>query len=377
MIQRFLFSRLQQDLFTGKAICVMGARQTGKTTLLQQLFEQREDVLWLNADLQQVRDLFTTVTLGTWRSIIGSHKIAVVDEAQRIADVGIKMKLLTDNFHDVQLILTGSSSFALSNQINEPLTGRKWEYRLYPLSFAELAQHFGTIEEIGNLSVRLLYGSYPEIVCHPGEEEKRLNLLADSYLYKDILEWGGIKKPDKLTKLLQALAYQIGSQVSYNELGNMLQLDAETVEKYIHILEQTHVIFRVGSFSRNMRNELKFAKKIYFYDNGIRNALIHNFAPIDIRTDNGSLWENWMLSELRKKQDYQNGYTNMYFWRTTTQKEIDYIGETNGVIQAYEMKWNPNKKSRNHDDFLQAYPNATLQTITPHNFMEILLDETK
>lgn len=372
MIKRLLEERIRQDLFSGKAICLMGARQTGKTTLLKQLFETRKDTLWLNADLMQVRDMFEQVSLGVIRSIIGNHKIVVIDEAQRIADVGIKMKLITDNFPEVQLVLTGSSSFDLSQKINEPLTGRKWEYRLYPLSFNELKNHTNTIEEIGNLPIRLLYGSYPEIVTHPGEEERRLIALAESYLYKDVLEWGGIKKTDKLTKLLQALAYQIGSEVSYSELANMLQIDAETVEKYITILEKAFVIFRVGSFSRNMRNELKFAKKVYFYDTGIRNAIIRNFAPIDIRQDIGALWENWMVSELRKKQDFLYGNTSLYFWRTTTQREIDYIEERNGQIAAYEFKWNVKKRSSKQETFLAAYPNATLQTITPHNYIEFL-----
>lgn len=372
MIQRLLETHIQKNLFSGKAICIMGARQTGKTTILKQLFETRQDTLWLNADLTQVREMFARVSLGVLRSIIGDHKIVVIDEAQRIADVGIKMKLITDNFPEVQLILTGSSSFDLSQKINEPLTGRKWEYRLYPLSFSELKNHTNIMEEIGCLPIRLIYGSYPEIVTHPGDEERRLTALADSYLYKDVLEWSGIKKTDKLTKLLQALAYQIGSEVSYNELGNMLQLDAETVEKYITILEKAYVIFRVGSFSRNMRNELKFAKKVYFYDTGIRNAIIHNFAPIDVRQDVGALWENWMVSELRKKQEFLYGNTSLYFWRTTTQKEIDYLEERDGVISAYEFKWNPKKKSAKQDAFLAAYPNATLQTITPDNYFELL-----
>lgn len=372
MIQRLLEARIRQDLFSGKAICLMGARQTGKTTLLKQLFEARKDTLWLNADLMQVREMFERVSLGVIRSIIGNHKIVVIDEAQRIADVGIKMKLITDNFPEVQLVLTGSSSFDLSQKINEPLTGRKWEYRLYPLSFNELKNDTNAIEEMGNLPLRLLYGSYPEIVTHPGEEERRLMALTESYLYKDILEWGGIKKTDKLTKLLQALAYQIGSEVSYNELANMLQIDAETVERYITLLEKGFVIFRVGSFSRNMRNELKFAKKVYFYDTGIRNAIIHNFAPIDIRQDIGALWENWMVSELRKKQEFLYGNTSLYFWRTTTQREIDYIEDRNGQIAAYEFKWNVNKRSSKQETFLAAYPNATLQTITPNNYFEFL-----
>lgn len=372
MIQRQLCKTIENKLFSGKAIVIMGARQTGKTTLIQTLLNGHDDVVWLNGDEQFVRDLMENISVAKYKSLIGINKIVVIDEAQRIADIGLKAKLLTDNFKDKQIILTGSSSFELSNRINEPLTGRKWEYRLYPLSFSELSTHFGMLHEMQNLPLRLVFGCYPDVVCNQGSERDILTQLADSYLYKDILDWERLKKPEKLIKLLQALAYQIGSEVSYSELGTLVGLDNGTIEKYITLLEQTHVIFRIGSFSRNLRNELKFAKKVYFYDNGIRNALIHNFTDIDIRTDTGELWENFMVSELRKRADYTGLYANSYFWRTTDKKEIDYIEEHDGVINAYEFKWNPKKRGKKIGQFTDAYPNATLQTVNRDNYFQFL-----
>lgn len=373
MIQRRLSKTIESKLFSGKAIVIMGARQTGKTTLVKVLLSDRDDVLWLNGDEQFVRDLMENISVAKYKSLIGDNQIIVIDEAQRIADIGIKTKLLTDNFKDKQVILTGCSSFELANKINEPLTGRKWEYRMYPLSFGEMSAHFGMLQEIQNLPLRLVYGCYPDVVCHQGSEHEVLTQLADSYLYKDVLEWEKLKKPEKLIKLLQALAYQVGNEVSYSELGTLVGIDNETTEKYITLLEQTHVIFRLGSFSRNLRNELKFAKKVYFYDNGIRNALIHNFADISLRADNGELWENFMVSELRKRADYNGLYAHSYFWRTTDRKEIDYIEECDGRITAYEFKWNPRKKGKKIQQFLDAYPNATLQTVNRDNYYQYLL----
>lgn len=373
-IQRKIASLIRDDFFTGKAICLLGARQTGKTTLIRSIVKDDNNVLWLNADELQVRQMLENANLSQLRSLLGNKRIIVVDEAQRIEDVGIKMKLIIDNFPDKQLLITGSSSLELANHINEPLTGRIWEYRMHPFSFGELAAHNGTFAEVQHLPIRLVYGSYPDVVNRVGDEQRTLEMLTESYLYKDVLQWDRIKRTDRIVKLLQALAYQVGSEVSYSELGSMLQMDKETISKYIAILEQAFVVFQVGSFSRNLRNELKFAKKVFFYDNGIRNALINNFADIQIRTDAGALWENWMVSELRKKLDYTDQHQPIYFWRTTSQKEIDFLTERNGRITAYEFKWSPNKKSRKQDAFLQAYPNATLQTITPENYFEALLD---
>lgn len=373
VIKRIIEQEIKRLMNHGKVISLMGARQTGKTTLIKEIAKKEKDVVWMNADDMTVRNLLAEVSVAKFRSIIGSNRLLVVDEAQRIENIGIKMKLITDNIDNVQVILTGSSSLDLSNKINEPLTGRKREFRLYPLSFGEMAAHHGVMEEIQHLKMRLIYGAYPEVVCNPGDEKEVLMQLADSYLYKDILEWEKIKKSDKLTKLLQALAFQVGSEVSYSEIGKFVGLDNSTVEKYITMLEQAYVIFRVGSWSRNLRNELKFAKKVYFYDNGIRNAVIQNFADTDMRQDIGALWENYMISELKKKIDYERGYGRIYFWRTTTNKEIDFLEENDGKITAFEFKWNSKKRGKKQNEFLNAYPNATLETITPDNYYEYLV----
>lgn len=375
MIERSLDKLIAEKLFKGKAIVLIGARQVGKTTLLKNLVKGMDSLIWLNGDDIEVRTLLQNVSTMKLKSLLGKNKTLIIDEAQRIENIGLKMKLVTDNFVDVQLILTGSSSFDLANKINEPLTGRKWEYTLFPLSFGELANHNGTFDEIRHLPLRLVYGSYPDVVNNPGDEREILMQLTNSYLYKDILEWERIRKPDKLVRLLQALAFQVGSEVSLNELGTLVELDKNTVEKYITLLEQTQVIFRLPSLSRNMRNELKMSRKVYFHDNGIRNALISNFSDIDTRNDVGALWENWIISELRKKRHYEQDYVNTYFWRTTQQQEIDYIEEKDGHFTAYEFKWNPQKKAKMSQTFLNAYPNTTIKTINRENFYEYLLTE--
>lgn len=373
MIERKLQKVINDRFFNGKAIVLIGARQVGKTTLLQELTNGANNILWLNGDELATRTLLQEVSVEKFRSLIGSKKIMVVDEAQRIENIGLKMKLITDHLPEVQLILTGSSSFELANRVNEPLTGRKWEYTLFPLSFAEMAEHTNAFDEIKHLPLRLVYGYYPDVVTHPGDEKEVLKQITDSYLYKDILEWERVKKSDKLVKLLQSLAFQVGSEVSLTELGRQVDLDKNTVEKYIVLLEQAQVIFRLGSLSRNLRNELKTARKIYFYDNGVRNALINNFNDLALRDDTGALWENWMISELVKKRSYDRQFVNRYFWRTTQQQEIDYIEEADGHFTAYEFKWNPKKKAKISQTFLKAYPNTEMLTVNPDNFYTLLL----
>jgi predicted AAA+ superfamily ATPase len=274
---------------------------------------------------------------------------------------------------EIQVIATGSSSFDLANRVNEPLTGRKWEYNLFPLSYQELVEHHGMLTENRLLEHRLVYGYYPEVVSNPGEEEERLKLICHSYLYKDVLLWERLHKSDKLVRLLQALAHQIGSQVSFNELAEICSLDPKTVEKYANLLEQAFVIFRLPSFSRNLRNELKSSRKIYFYDNGIRNAIINNFNPIALRSDVGFLWENFLVSERLKFNSYHLLNKNSFFWRTVNQQEIDLIEEYGGQLHAYEFKWNTKKTVRLTKTFENAYPNSTFNVITPGNLHEFLL----
>ena len=372
MIQRQLQSLLQEKLHRGKAIILIGARQTGKTTLLKELVQNSESTLWINADDLEMRNLVQGLTIAKLQSLFGAYKNVVIDEAQRIENVGLQLKLITDNMPHLQLLVTGSSALEIANTINEPLTGRKYEYKLYPLSFNELQQHFGLIKEQMNLPLRLVYGSYPDVVCNPGEEKDILSQLADSYLYKDVLQWERVKKPDKLLKLLQALAYQMGSEVNYTELAQLVGLDKETIGNYIALLEQAQVVFRLGSFSRNLRNELKFARKIYFYDNGIRNALISNYSDISIRQDIGALWENYLVSERVKYNQYNSRYVNKYFWRTAQMQEIDYLEESDGVLSAYEFKWNPKKSAKTNLTFRRAYPNVPIITITRDNYIDFL-----
>ncbi len=373
MIERKLTKVLHERLFKGKAIVLIGARQVGKTTLLKGLTQSIDNVLWLNGDELFTRTLLQDVSIEKFRSLIGNKQLVIVDEAQRIENIGLKMKLITDHMPQIQLVLTGSSSFDLANRVNEPLTGRKWEYTLFPLSFSEMANYTSPFEEIKHLPIRLVYGYYPDVVTHPGDEQEVLKQITDSYLYKDILEWERVKKSDKLVRLLQSLAFQVGSEVSMTELGQQVDLDKNTVEKYIMLLEQSQVIFRLGSLSRNLRNELKTARKIYFYDNGVRNALINNFNDIAMRDDIGALWENWMISELVKKRHYDRHFANHYFWRTTQQQEIDYIEESAGRFIAYEFKWNPKKKAKVSQSFLKAYPNAEITTVNSDNFYTLLM----
>ena len=306
--------------------------------------------------------------------MFGRKKVIIIDEAQRIPDIGLRLKLVTDQIKDVQLIATGSSAFELATKTGEPLTGRKWEYKMYPFSFGEMVDEHGLLEEKRMIPHRLIFGYYPEVVMRLGEEREILRLLSDSYLYKDVLMSDQINKPDSLVKLLQALAFQVGSQVSYNELAQLCGLDSKTVEKYVVLLEQSYVIFRLNSFSRNLRNELKTSKKIYFYDNGIRNALIANFNQIEGRADRGALWENFLISERKKFLEYNRLWGNSWFWRTKEQKEIDWVEERDGKIIGYEFKWNPDQKVKIPRLFLDSYENSDFRVIHRDNCDSFLLE---
>lgn len=373
MIERQLTEIISQKLFKGKAIIIMGPRQVGKTTILRKMFDNQKDTIWMNGDETDIQKLFEDISATRLNAIFADKKIVVIDEAQRIGDIGIKLKLITDQLQHIQLIATGSSAFDLANSISEPLTGRKWEYKMFPVSFSEMVKHHGLIEEKRMLPHRLVYGYYPEIVVNHGQEKELLKQLTDSYLYKDILMLEGVKKPDKLLKLLQALSFQVGSQVSENELGQLCGLDNKTVTKYLELLEKTYVIFYLGSFSRNLRNELKFSKKYYFYDNGIRNALIANFNQPELRQDIGALWENFMIAERQKYLIYNNKWANCWFWRTKEQKEIDYIEEEDGVISAFEFKWNADQKIKQPISFKTAYPESLFSVIHRDNFESFIL----
>lgn len=373
MINRVLSDIVRNRLGSGKAIVVLGPRQVGKTTLIRHVLKSRmDDTLWLNADEEDVRLMLSEASTARLRALIGNKKIVVIDEAQRVHDVGIKLKLITDGIPEVQLMVSGSSALEIANRINEPLTGRKWEYNLYPISFEEMALHHGLLDESRLIPHRLVFGYYPDVINYAGDEREVLTQLADSFLYKDILSHEAFRKTDKLVNLLKALAFQVGSQVSYNELSKLVGLESRTVEKYIELLEQSFVIFRVSGFSRNLRTELKKGKKIYFYDNGIRNALIGNLNHLESRSDVGALWENFVFSERKKYLQYHRIHAQMYFWRTTEQQEVDYLEEMDGKLSAYEIKWQEKKSQKFSVTFMRNYPEAACKFIHPGNVHEFI-----
>lgn len=372
-LKRTLQHVIENRLFDGKAIVLIGARQVGKSTLCRQIIGTKENVLILNCDNPDTRNGLQNANLNDLRRLIGNNRIVVVDEAQRIQGIGITMKLITDNMPEIQLLITGSSSFLLQGSLNEPLTGRKYEYHLYPFSTQELYDNYGYLQTRQLLEDRLVYGSYPDVVNHTGDSHEVLMNLSGSYMYQDLLSMEGVRKPVLIEKLLVALALQVGSEVSYNELSQTLNTDIKTIEKYIDLLEKCYIIFRLHALSRNLRTELKRGRKIYFYDNGIRNAIIQNLNPLSLRNDTGALWENFFVSERIKYNHYNKHYANYYFWRTTNQQEIDFIEESNGEFRLFEMKWNPKKSNvKIPSDFSKAYGEMPLAVISPENYLDYL-----
>jgi predicted AAA+ superfamily ATPase len=325
-------------------------------------------VKWWNGDESDIRALLESPTSTQLSSLIGNAKTLIIDEAKRIANIGLCLKLMVDNIKGLKVIATGSSSFELANKVNEPLTGRKWEYHLFPLSFGEMVSHSSLLEEKRLLNHRMVFGYYPEIVASPGNEQSYLKQLASSYLFKDILTWERIQKPDKLEKLVQALAYQVAQLISYYELGQICGLNAETVERYINLLEKAFIVFRLPSFSRNPRNELKKSHKIYFFDNGLRNAAINQFNPVNLRNDIGQLWENWFISERLKYLHNTGKYASRFFWRTLAKQEVDYVEDIGGKITAFECKWNQKAMGKITRAFTNAYPEAETFLVHPGNF---------
>jgi hypothetical protein len=374
MVSRSQIDYAKSRLFKGKALLVFGPRQVGKTTFVQNLIaDLNKKTLSLNGDESDVLVLFENPNVTKLKSIIGDNEIFVIDEAQRIANIGIVLKIIVDQIKSVQVIATGSSSFELANKLNEPLTGRKYEMFLYPLSFAEMVAHNGLLEEKRALENRLIYGSYPEIITNPIDAKEHIKLIANSYLYKDLFILDQVSKPVLLQKIVKALALQVGSEVNTNELSKLLQVDNKTIEKYIDLLEKAFVIFKLPALSNNVRNEIKKGRKIYFYDNGIINAVTGNFNPLAQRTDIGSLWENYIISERIKLLNIQQGEVNSFFWRTTQQQEIDYIEKSTDQILACEIKWNTKAKYKIPVTFSANYENVTSKIVSPENYEEFLL----
>ena len=371
MIKITLNKLISGRFFKGKAIILIGPRQVGKTTLMKNILKN-DNYLFLDGDDPTIRNILTEPNTEQLRSIIGDNNLVFLDEAQRISGIGITLKIITDQFKDVQLLVSGSSSFQLSNQLFEPLTGRKWEYELFPISWEELEDHYGYIVSEQQIENRLLYGFYPEVLNNPGDEKNVLKQLVNSYLYRDIYAISDIRKPDILEKLVQALALQIGNEVRYNELAQVVGVDKNTIRRYIDVLRHGYVIFKLSSFSRNLRNEIKKSNKIYFYDNGVRNTILGDFRSIDLRQDKGALWENFLISERVKQNTYKNTFANMYFWRTKQQQEVDFVEENEGSVVGYEFKWHATRKINLPKTFVDTY-NAKTKIIDRSNFREFVI----
>lgn len=373
MIPRTIERDIRSHLFQGKAVVIIGPRQSGKTTLMKTLYKEHSEIAdYYNCDESEVRRLFSQQNRTILKSLVGKSKLIFLDEAQRVENIGLTIKIIVDEMPDVQVVASGSSAFELSDKLNEPLTGRKWEYHLHPCSFQELSEHANLAAEISNLQLRLVFGAYPEVVVKQGRETETLTNLGSSYLYKDIFAVQGIRKPELVEHLLQALALQLCSEVSYNELAQLLGSDPATIAKYIQILERAFIIFRLPNYSTNQRNEIKRSRKIYFWDNGIRNTLISDYRSVELRDDIGKLWENYVVSELAKRRDNHKILGRGYFWRSKSASEVDYLELHNAQISAYEIKWNSRKTTASRA-FLNSYPDARFDFINPDNYFEKLL----
>jgi predicted AAA+ superfamily ATPase len=369
MIVRRQIEFAKSRLFKGKALIIYGPRQAGKTTFCEQLLSgMGKKVLKMNGDDADTRELLSSPNEEMLRRLTAGYDILLLDEAQRITEVGLAIKIFTDRIKEVQVIATGSSSFELAGTINEPLTGRKYELRLLPLAHQEMVEHTDFLTERRLLEHRLIYGLYPEVVTKPKDAEEHLKLLADSYLYKDIFQLEMVKRPQLFSKLVRALALQIGSEVNFTEIGRTVGADNKTVEKYIGLLEQAFVVFTRPAFSRNVRNEIRKGRKIYFYDNGIVNAITGNFKPLALRQDQGALWENYLMSERLKWLNLNRIGVESYFWRTTQQQEVDYIELSHDQLKAYEFKFGTKKAVHFPLTFRSAYPDAELAIINPENY---------
>jgi len=375
MIKRQIFNKVLDRVEPGKVVVIYGSRRVGKTTLLNQLIKEiKSDYLLVNGQERRVKKWLGSQDSSIMRKYLGDNQVLLIDEAQYVNQIGLNLKILVDAMPEIKVVATGSSSFELANQVGEPLVGRKWQFILYPLAQLELGLSEDKMDVEANLENRLVFGSYPEVVMENSLDKKRdiLNSIVDGYILKDLLVLENLKKGYKLISLLKLLAFQIGKEVSLSELSNNLNMSFHTVEKYLYLLEQVFVIMRVGGFSRNLRKEVSKNSRYYFYDNGIRNALIENFNDLNLRNDVGQLWENYLFMERLKKGSYVGPMANRYFWRTYDRKEIDLIEERGGKLYGYEFKWSERKKVKPPKDWLGTYDNASFEVITPENYLEFI-----
>lgn len=373
-IPRIIQPLIEEKLFQGKGVIIYGARRVGKTTLARSIMSNANvPALYLTCDDPAVRDVLTDATLANLTRLVGDNRLIIIDEAQRVQNIGTTLKLAIDMMPDRQFLATGSSSFELANRIAEPLTGRVHFFWLDPISLKEISSNKTPLETSQHIEPGLIYGMYPESILRPTEAESTLRHIVGGQLYRDALEYQGIKNPDQLRHLLEALALQVGNEVSYSELANLIGINIKTIQSYIDILEKSFIIFRLRPLVRNKRTELRRPRKIFFYDNGVRNALIANFNPLRIRNDVGALWENWLMSERYKYLHNHDLHPKQYFWRTREGAEIDYLEEKDGQIHAYEFKWKIDKKVVFPRSFTQSYPKAFLEVIDPNNINDFLL----
>jgi predicted AAA+ superfamily ATPase len=374
-IRQKQLDNLRQFLSPGKVVVLYGARRTGKTTLVEEfLKEVKEPFLFVSGDDIIVQEFLSSRSVEKLKAFVGASRLLIVDEAQRIRDIGLNLKIIVDHIAGIRVVATGSSSFDLARSIGEPLTGRKYTLRLYPLAQFEIGQTENPAQTVANLESRLVYGSYPEIVLLADNlrREQYLREIVSSYLYKDILELDSVRHSAKVSRLLQLIAFQIGKEVSCTELGGQLGMSKNTVERYLDLLEKAFVVFRLQGFSRNLRKEITKNCRYYFLDVGIRNALINNFNPLSLRDDVGSLWENYLVMERLKKQEYLGLTANNYFWRTYTQQEIDFVEEREGQLNGFEMKWGKGR-NRPPQEWAAAYPEAGWRVINRDNYLEFIL----
>ncbi|OGE26844.1 AAA family ATPase [Candidatus Daviesbacteria bacterium RIFCSPHIGHO2_02_FULL_39_12] len=375
-ISRILTTPIIEKLtLSKKGVIVYGARQVGKTTLANEIIKKFNlKTLVINGDQSRFIDIITSRDLTKIQSLISGYEMLFVDEAQRIPEIGISLKIILDNLPTLKVLVTGSSSLDLASKISEPLTGRVWSYHLYPVSFSELSAFQNRAELDINLEERLIYGSYPEIFSYESLFQKReyLQTISDAYLYRDLIEFGDIKNSSKIRDLLKLLAFQIGSEVSLTELGTSLNMSKDTVSRYIDLLEKSFIIFRLSGFSRNLRKEVTKMDKVYFYDLGIRNILIDDLKPLKDRNDSGFLWENFLLLERIKFNAGQQNLVSGYFWRTHTGAELDYVEEKNGTLFGFEFK-SGSKIVKGPVGWLKAYPESKFQCINKNNYLDFIL----
>jgi hypothetical protein len=364
----------RKSIAVQKAVIIYGPRRCGKTTLLNKLVvSAKEGYLFVNGEDISVQEYLESQSIEKLKSFLGKKKMLIIDEAQKIKNIGLNIKLILDNISKVKVIASGSSSFDLAKQVGEPLTGRKITLKMYPLAQLELSNIQSRVQIDACLEERLIYGSYPEVILNKNNTKNitYLREIVNSYLYKDILELERIRHSDKITRLLQLLAFQIGKEVSYNELSTKLGMSKNTIERYLDLLEKSFVVFKLRGFSRNLRKEITKNPRFYFYDTGIRNALINNFNPLTMRDDLGMLWENYIIIERLKKQEYLNINSNNYFWRTYNQKEIDLVEERKGKLFGYEIKWQ-SKREKIPKEWKEAYKNSNYQLITKENYLDFI-----